>query len=121
HLRISADQRQAELGTWMIRSTDGGVTWSARYAVPVNSPHGPVQLTDGRLLYCGAELWKPERRVGACISADDGVTWQWLATIPTRDGDDHRQYHELHAVEAADGRLIAHIRNHNKANAQETL
>ena len=121
HHRITAEQRQAELGTWMIRSTDGGVTWSARYSVPVNSPHGPIQLKDGRLLYCGAELWKPARRVGACHSTDDGVTWEWLATMPTRDGDDHREYHELHAVEAADGRLIAHIRNHNKANDKETL
>ena len=51
HNRISAEQRQAELGTWMIRSTDGGVTWSARYAVSVNSPHGPVAVRDGRLIY----------------------------------------------------------------------
>ncbi len=121
HHRISAEQRQAEVGMWMIRSTDGGVTWSARYPVPVNSPHGPIQLTDGRLLYCGAELWKPERRIGACHSTDDGITWQWLAAIPTREGDDHREYHELHAVESTDGRLIAHIRNHNKANAGEIL
>ena len=121
HLRITPEQRQGELGTWMIRSTDGGITWSVRYPVPVNSPHGPIQLSDGRLLYCGAELWKPERRIGACQSTDDGQTWQWLATIPTRDGDDHRQYHELHAVETTDGRVIAHIRNHNKSNAQEIL
>lgn len=121
HHRISAAQRQAELGTWMIRSTDGGVTWSARYAVPVNSPHGPIQLADGRLLYCGVELWKPERRVGICQSKDDGLTWEWLATMPTRPGDDPREYHELHAVETNDGKLIAHIRNHNAPNARETL
>ncbi len=121
HLRITPEQRQGEVGTWMIRSTDGGITWSVRYPVPVNSPHGPIQLSDGRLLYCGAELWKPERRIGACQSMDDGQTWQWLATIPARDGDDHRQYHELHAVETTDGRVIAHIRNHNKSNAQEIL
>ncbi|HEY4263084.1 MAG TPA: sialidase family protein [Schlesneria sp.] len=121
HHRISAEQRQAEIGTWMIRSTDGGVTWSARYEVPVNSPHGPIQLADGRLLYCGVELWKPERRVGACHSKDDGQTWEWLSTIPTREGDNSREYHELHAVETAKGRLIAHIRNHNKANDREIL
>jgi sialidase-1 len=121
HHRISAEQRQAEVGTWMIRSTDGGVTWSARYEVPVNSPHGPIQLADGRLLYCGIELWKPERRVGACHSKDDGQTWEWLSTIPTREGDNNHEYHELHAVETKAGRLIAHIRNHNKANAQEIL
>jgi sialidase-1 len=121
HGRLTPEGRRAELGTWMLRSTDGGVTFSARYAVPVNSPHGPAPLADGRLLYCGVELWKPERRVGACLSDDDGLTWRWLATIPNRPGDDSSQYHELHAVETADGRLVAQIRNHNAANRHETL
>jgi len=38
--RIDREQRQKELGVWMIRSTDGGVTWSARYDCLVHSPHG---------------------------------------------------------------------------------
>jgi hypothetical protein len=57
HERLTAEQRRAELGQWMIRSNDGGVTWSARYPSIVNSPHGPTQLADGRLLYAGKELW----------------------------------------------------------------
>ena len=120
HGRLTAEQRQHEVGSWMIRSTDGGVTWSARYAVPLNSPHGPVVLRDGRLIYAGKALWKDDR-IGVCESKDDGLTWDWLATIPAREGDDPKQFHELHAVEAADGTLIAHIRNHNKQNAGETL
>lgn len=121
HHRISAEQRQAEVGQWMIRSTDGGVTWSSRYAVPVNSPHGPIALSDGRVLYPGKELWSREERVGVCHSADDGQTWNWLASIPTRPGDDHRHYHELHGVECHSGKLVVHIRNHNQANRGETL
>jgi hypothetical protein len=121
HGRISAEQRRNELGTWMIRSTDGGVTWSARYRVPVNSPHGPVVLGDGRLLYPGVALWDAERRVGFCHSADDGVTWEWLADLPVRPGDKNSEYHELHAVEAANGRIVCHIRNHNPENKGETL
>lgn len=121
HQRVDADARQQALGTWMIRSTDGGVTFSGRYRVPVNSPHGPVQLADGRLLYAGKALWTGKNRVGVCESQDDGQTWSWLADIPTRPGDKHQDYHELHAVEAKGGRLIVQIRNHNAKNSRETL
>ncbi|MFH1264712.1 MAG: sialidase family protein [Planctomycetota bacterium] len=121
HHRVTAEERQAALSVWMIRSTDGGVTFSGRFFCQVDSPHGPVQLSDGRLLYAGKELWQGERRVGVCESADDGQTWQWLAEVPTRAGDNSSNYHELHAVEAADGRLVVQIRNHNQANAGETL
>ncbi|MBN2130511.1 MAG: exo-alpha-sialidase, partial [Sedimentisphaerales bacterium] len=119
--RLPAERRRAELGSWVLRSTDGGASFSARIACPVNSPHGPIQLDDGRLLYAGKELWAGEHRVGVCESDDDGQTWRWLAEIPTRAGDDHLQYHELHAAQAADGRIIAQIRNHNEANDGETL
>ncbi|MFZ2643263.1 MAG: sialidase family protein [Verrucomicrobiia bacterium] len=122
HNRIGARQREGDLGQWMIRSTDGGVTWSARYSSIVNSPHGPIQLSDGRLLYAGKELWTGEKWMGVCESLDDGQTWRWLASIPAREGDDvQKGYHELHAVETTDGRIIVQIRNHNKANAGETL
>jgi hypothetical protein len=119
--RLNAEQRQAELGEWMIRSTDGGITWSARYPTIVNSPHGPVQLADGRLLYAGKQLWTKEKRVGVCESLDDGQSWRWLAEIPARPGDAQRHYHELHAVETGDGRIIAHIRSLNQPILEETL
>lgn len=121
HRRLSAKERQKALGVWMVRSSDGGVTWSGRYDCQLNSPHGPVQLSDGRLLYAGKDLWREGNRTGVCESTDDGITWRWLAEIPTRKTDSSENYHELHVVEATDGRLILHIRNHNKANARETL
>ncbi|MCA1964990.1 MAG: glycoside hydrolase, partial [Prosthecobacter sp.] len=122
HARLNDDERKAELGQWLIRSTDGGRTWSSRIPTIVNSPHGPIQLKDGRLLYAGKELWTQARKIGVCESKDDGQSWQWLAEIPTRPGDDAtKSYHELHAVEAADGTLLAHIRNHNPENQGETL
>jgi hypothetical protein len=121
HNRLSAEERKALLGTWMFRSTDGGKTWSKPIDTLVNSPHGPIQLADGRLLYAGKELWASTGRVGVCESTDDGQTWKWLADIPVRPNDENRNYHELHAVEARSGRLIAQIRNHNKTNAGETL
>ncbi|MDP7020692.1 MAG: sialidase family protein [Pirellulaceae bacterium] len=119
--RLNADGRQSALGVWMARSDDGGFSWSKPYRCEVNSPHGPINLSDGRMLYAGKALWTKDNRVGVCDSKDDGRTWRWLATIPTRPGDDHKNYHELHAVEAAEGRLIVHIRNHNTKHSRETL
>ncbi len=119
--RASEQQRKALLGTWMLRSTDGGMTWSAPFRVPVNSPHGPTGLSDGRLLYAGKQLWSPGLKVGVAESTDDGRTWRWLSDIPARSGDKVEEYHELHAVQAANGHVIVHIRNHNRENERETL
>jgi hypothetical protein len=120
HHRLDSQQRQRELGCYMLRSTDGGATWSGRYRVPCNSPHGPIALSDGRLLYAGKALWGDER-VGVWQSSDDGLTWSWLAPIPARGSDNTRDYHELHAVEVSPGQIICHIRNHNQPNSNETL
>lgn len=119
--RLGPEKRRALLGCWMLRSTDGGATWSAPYRTPVNSPHGPVELSGGRLLYAGKELWTETQRIGVATSDDDGESWKWLAEVPARPADDPRQYHELHAVETADGRVLLQIRNHNRANHHETL
>ena len=121
HSRLNDAERKADLGEWCIRSTDGGRTWSPRIPTIVNSPHGPIQLRDGRLLYAGKQLWNQARKIGVCESKDDGLTWQWLAEIPTRKGHVGSRYHELHVVEAADSTLIAHIRSHNEPNSRWTL
>ncbi len=118
--RLPADVRKTQLGCWMLRSTDGGLSWSTPYRVPVNSPHGPVAVSDGRLLYAGKDLWGGGQ-VGVCESSDDGMTWKWLARIPVRKGDSLDGYHELHLAEASGGRLIAHVRNENPTNRNETL
>jgi sialidase-1 len=114
-------ERQSLLGCWMLRSTDGGLTWSAPYRVPLNSPHGPISLSDGRLFYAGKQLHSSGGDCGVCESTDDGLSWRWLAYIPVRAGDKVDGYHELHAVETADKRILVQVRNHNKANPDETL
>lgn len=120
HHRLTPEERQQELGCYMLRSIDGGRTWSARYPVPLDSPHGPINLDDGSLLYPGKDLWG-DGRVGVCHSTDDGLTWSWLSVFKPRNGDAIKDYHELHAVQAANGQVICHIRNHNAANKNETL
>jgi hypothetical protein len=120
--RLTAEQRKAELGEWVLRSTDGGLNFSARIPTVVNSPHGPLQLKDGRILYVGKQLWTKEHRIGAAESKDDGLTWAWLSEITGRPGDDvASKYHELHAVETDDGRIVAQIRHEGKVDTNWTL
>lgn len=119
--RITPAQRRGLQDTWMLRSGDAGIQWSAPFRVPANSPHGPILLTGGRLLYPGKRLWEPDPKIGVCESTDDGKTWRWLADIPTRPGDAPTEYHELHAVEVSKDHIILQIRNHNPQNNGETL
>ncbi len=122
HARLPDDAaRSAELGCWAFRSTDQGRSFSSRIDTIVNSPHGPCQLADGRLLYLGKRLWEPTKDVGAAESLDDGVTWSWLAPVPARPGDAADAYHELHAVECPSGKILGTIRNHNTNQSGETL
>ncbi len=105
---------------WMLRSTDGGATWSDAYQTPLGSPHGPCVLDDGSLLFVGKD-WEDEQVIGACRSTDDGLTWDWVADLSVREGDTLGNYHEYHAAQAADGRIVAQIRNHNPNDRHETL
>lgn len=118
--RLTPEQRKSELGCFMIRSIDGGVTWSARYRVPVNSPHGPIATLDGRLIYAGKSLWEGGK-LAFYESKNDGLDWDWLADLQIRPGDTPNQYHELHMVDAGQGRWICHIRNQNQTSNGETL
>lgn len=128
---LPADVRDREMGCWTIRSTDGGFTWSQKIDTVANSPHGPIQLSDGTLLYPGkhrqenfgiGDKGSPfTAKVGAAASTDDGQSWKWHSDITPMDGHDVAQYHELHGTQAKDGRVVVHIRNHNEKHHYETL
>jgi len=140
HANLTDELRQQELGGWCIRSTDGGVTWSTRIPTMTGSPHGPCELSDGRLLYVGKKIASNLKEAyaannpkyggvggpysqfgGVAESTDDGQTWKIIGDILPAPGHEILDYHELHAVEAVDGTIIAHIRNHNELHKGELL
>jgi len=86
-------------GRLLIRSTDGGATWSKPIPVPCFSPRGPIRLNDGRPCYVAGN----GKIAGAWVSEADGVTWEMLSQLPTRAG-------ESHAVQTDDGTIVAHVR-----------
>lgn len=111
------------LGIWMMRSTDGGETWSSPYDSVVNSAHGPIELADGRLFHVGMkgiaaaeqplEGFARGPLLGAAESTDDGVNWRWLGPIAVRPGDRSRHYLEPTAIELVDGRIVVQMRYHS--------
>ena len=117
------------LGHWVRRSTDGARTWGAPIRVPPTTPHGPIELADGRLLFVGIETnhGRTQRhgKLLAAESRDQGVTWTTIGRItmfPRYPGDDPNGYAyfcEPHVTEVAPGRLVAMARYEEIPRAPE--
>jgi sialidase-1 len=132
--KITADARQKWLsydgtGYWVRRSEDNGKTWGDYIKTPGNSPHGPIKLKDGRLLYAA----KNE----VAESTDDGMSWQVIGQIPAEESCRRNErlwkqqlfdrsesavnisyLDEVHAVEAGNGDIIALSRYQGKGGSK---
>ena len=104
-------------GAWVRTSDDAGENWHPPVRVPVTTPHGPIRLQSGALLYFGKEFGATRDdftdgtgRIMAMRSDDDGASWQELGEVPIVDGTRLERYHEPHVVELATGKLIGVIR-----------
>ncbi len=105
---VTPEMRDRWLGSWVMRSTDGGRTWEDPIHVGTFAPHGPVQLRDGRLLYLGNDAG--DVNVIAEQSTDDGRSWKAIGTVFHPPETAHRGLGEPHLVETAGGRLVGLFR-----------
>jgi len=99
-------------GSWVMTSADGA-EWGQPIRVPVSSPHGPIRLAGGELLYLGKASIDGDQRSGpilACRSSDAGRSWEQLGRVPLAPHTRPLNYYEPHVAELADGRLAAMIR-----------
>jgi len=101
------------LGSWILL-TDDGKTWSELIRVPVSTPHGPIRLSNGELIYLGkAGFNTGDQHSGEIVayrSADGGHTWTGLGRVPICEGTRLENYVEPHVVELERDRLLAMIR-----------
>ncbi len=111
-------------GAWVRRSTDGGESWEPPIRMGINTPHGPIVLANGELLYFGKyfgeRLGRRRRGDGEILAArstDGGRTWERIGEVPLYPGTVTDHYHEPHAVELPDGRLVGLIRFQNHSDA----
>jgi len=109
------------LGSWLMLSDDAGGTWSEPVRVPVSTPHGPILLSSGDLLYLGKDRREMSTgKILAARSSDGGRTWKLAGEVPVAGGTDAANYHEPHAVELPSGRLIGAIRLQNHSGFDVT-
>ncbi len=125
--KLTSAEKKDGLGYFTIRSSDGGKTWEPLVRSPGTAPHGPIVLKDGRLLYVGitysgsGSIYSGDREeISVAESRDQGRSWQRVSEIKLPEGEKVANFHEPHAVETADGRVIAQIRYHGKGQGKDT-
>ena len=108
--KISDETRERWEGAWTRRSTDGGDTWEPPVNSVASSPHGPIELRDGGLLYVGNTVVEGRPAMVSMESTDEARSWHMIGTIPVPQeaevGAPESWYSEPHVVEMPDGRLV---------------
>lgn len=123
--KLDKTRAREELGSFSMRSTDGGKTWEPKVRIPARTPHGGIQLKDGRLLYVGMQdhavrgrfqddpgerdaTWNWDDLVIA-ESRDLGRSWQQIGRL-TRDGMTEKGLCEPFPIEGKDGTIRVYVR-----------
>jgi len=120
--KIPSAVKKEGLGYFTVRSSDNGKTWETPVRSPGTAPHGPIILKDGRLLYVGntysgdKTIFDGGRsEIAVAESRDQGRSWQRIGAIGLPAGEKAESFPEPHAVETADGRIVAQIRYETKS------
>ncbi|MGR3218873.1 MAG: sialidase family protein [Candidatus Anammoxibacter sp.] len=109
-LAANEDVRGKWLGAWSRRSTDQGHTWGPPVKTHASSPHGPIEISDGRLIYVGGGEVTSATAIGVMNSMDQGRSWTHCAQIKIPQGTQKGWYSEPHAAETIDGRIVCLFR-----------
>lgn len=108
---VTAEDEEKYLGSSFRISRDCGITFGEICRSPITSPHGPVQLKDGTVLWAGTRFDDIFRGVEIhCLDTERGET-ELLGKITSSDKT--VVLNEPHMIELPDGRLICHIRGEN--------
>ena len=118
-LVTDADE-QRYLGATLAVSTDNGLTFSDPVTLPITSPHGPMRLPNGELLYIGRAFrdvtkasfdYLPEGIYAMRLSPDGRVKREpWLVVPAAED----MLLCEPHAARMPNGSILLSIRAQNQ-------
>lgn len=113
---VTQEEEKTALGSMFRLSYDNGVTFGPIYKSPITSPHGPVALPDGTLLWVGTTYSCDDTRVMGVnniqayrIHLDGRMTYVGEIANPVH-GDLNPRPCEPHTVVLQDGTILTHIR-----------
>ena len=113
---VTPEDQEKCLGSTFRVSFDNGVTFGPLYKSPITSPHGPVELADGTILWVGRTFNPLDRFV------DDNKISAYTLDPVTGEMEYRGQIApicedgvllgscEPHAIELPDGRILCHVR-----------
>ncbi len=125
---ITDDEEDEAIGSNFRISCDGGVTYGKIYKSPVTSPHGPIELNDGSILWIGSNYFRnnnvedfDEFIAVYKINIDNGST-EFVGRVPDiYENGELLKSCEPYAVQLQDGTLVCHIRTEPNFTTYQTV
>lgn len=118
--QITDKQEQAVLGSTYKVSHDNGITFGPLHISPITSPHGPIQLRDGRILWVGTQFYSQngQSKVDAYeMDLNGGMIKIGSIENIELDGKLY-DFCEPYTLELSDGTLICHLRSNHFSTFQ---
>lgn len=114
---VSQGEEEKFYGSLLRISTDNGKTFGEIHKSPVTSPHGPIELADGTVLWVGRKFSNCNVPLPSCgdihafaLSTQDG-TMTYRGTVENvSDEKGEIDFHEPYAIQLPGGKIICHIR-----------
>ncbi len=105
---VSVEDEKAALGVTFRISNDNGETFGKIFKSPVTSPHGPIVLNNGKILWIGTVFGEQGRIEAHAINPDDG-SLELYSRIDTSECG-NLMLDEPNAIQLPDGKIVCHFR-----------
>ena len=108
---ITPEDEKKYLGALFRISNDCGITFGEIHHSPITSPHGPIQLKNGTVIWAGTRFDDIFCGIEVRILDTESGETELIGKITS--SDKNVVLNEPHMVELPNGRLICHIRSEN--------
>ncbi|MBR3768075.1 MAG: exo-alpha-sialidase [Clostridia bacterium] len=125
---ITDEEEEKALGAEFRISFDNGITFGKIYKSPVTSPHGPIELKDGSILWVGASFRKNDvfTNIDEYIAAykldTESGSMNYIGRVPDIfENGKKLQFSEPYAFQLNDGTIICHLRSETNFTLYQTV